>query len=511
MTASLSPASPGDDRCRRGGVDRGAAGSTTLLAAALLALVVLPLCLRPATGGPRGDASIVVITPHNEAIRIEFAAAFARWSARELGRTVVIDWRNPGGASDIARYIDSQYQISPAGIGIDVAFGGGQFEFAQWASKDFLVDAGIRERHPEWFAADGIPAQLGGETIVDAQGRYYGACLASFGICFNPARLAETGMPEPRDWADLAAPGYRGRLALADPTRSGSVNRCFELMLQQAIARAVSAAGHEEPVVLDQGWQDGFLLIKRLVGNARAIADAATRITQSVARGDAAAGICIDFYGRAQEEWTSGRDPGTARLRYITPAGGTSISADPIALMRGAPQPELAQSFMDFVLSPEGQQLWNDRPGLPGGPERYALRRWPVQPCFYREPERRARMRDPDEDPYALGRAFHYQAQWTGRYFSLIRTLIDVVALDAEQELRTAWTAICTAGGPDAVPEAMKALAWLPFRHQEAAAVAQELKDLSKNPVARARLLRQWTASAVAAYADATRLAQQGR
>ena len=39
--------------------------------------------------------------------------------------------------------------------------------------------------------------------------------------------------------------------------------------------------------------------------------------------------------------------------------------------------------FIEFVLSIDGQKLWNFKTSSPGGPERFALRRMPVRRDFY--------------------------------------------------------------------------------------------------------------------------------
>ena len=44
----------------------------------------------------RTDDTLVVITPHNEAIRIEMDLGFREWYFNKTGRTVSIDWRVPG-------------------------------------------------------------------------------------------------------------------------------------------------------------------------------------------------------------------------------------------------------------------------------------------------------------------------------------------------------------------------------------------------------------------------------
>ena len=51
----------------------------------------------------------VIITPHNEAIRYEFALGFSRWHQQQYGRPVKVDWRAIGGASEISRYLTAEF------------------------------------------------------------------------------------------------------------------------------------------------------------------------------------------------------------------------------------------------------------------------------------------------------------------------------------------------------------------------------------------------------------------
>jgi ABC-type glycerol-3-phosphate transport system substrate-binding protein len=160
---------------------------------------------------------------------------------------------------------------------------------------------------------------------------------------------------------------------------------------------------------------------------------------------------------------------------YVTPVGGSSVSADPISLLRGAPQRELAVEFIEYILSAEGQKLWNYRPGTPGGPEKYALRRLPIRRDFYpsEDPELQKKFlnhqphfSDPLGDdvvnPYFLASQFEYIPRWTGRHFGIHRYLIRAMCLDSSEELTAAWQAIQDAGGQEAVPEAMEALMKMP-------------------------------------------------
>lgn len=68
---------------------------------------------------------LVLISPHWEGIRYEFERAFKARYQSETGRTVELDWMDVGGTSETLRYLESEYKNKPAGIGIDIFFGGG--------------------------------------------------------------------------------------------------------------------------------------------------------------------------------------------------------------------------------------------------------------------------------------------------------------------------------------------------------------------------------------------------
>src|ERR1035438_3314787 len=80
---------------------------------ALVATVVLPFVLRPRQPSPeQADDTLVIITPHNAAIREEFTLGFRDWYKAKTGRTVFVDWRLVGGTSEITRYLEGEYVAS---------------------------------------------------------------------------------------------------------------------------------------------------------------------------------------------------------------------------------------------------------------------------------------------------------------------------------------------------------------------------------------------------------------
>ena len=63
-----------------------------------------------------GDPTLIIVTPHNEAIRQEFGEAFSRWHEKKYGAPVNVDWRMIGGTTEIMRYLASEYTASAKGF-----------------------------------------------------------------------------------------------------------------------------------------------------------------------------------------------------------------------------------------------------------------------------------------------------------------------------------------------------------------------------------------------------------
>ena len=458
---------------------------------AMLAVLVGPFLLKPtdSTTPRRFDRRIVIVTPHPDLIRDEFGHAFAaKWKA-ETGETLYIDWRVPGGTSEIAALLKSEFTAafqyhwqnslgqkwtpdiaqtflsdksdsearkaflaSEVGIGVDVFFGGGAYDFESQAKSGTLVAGdgektgilALMKKHPEWFSDAVIPETVSGEPFRDPQCRWSGACISSSGIVYNKDVLKRLGIEkEPDSWADLADPRYFGQIALTDPAKSGSVAKVFEMLMQQQMQTALKDPANvkkDRDFVLNQGWTAGLALIQRIAANARYFSDTSTKIPLDVLRGEAAAGMCIDFYGRRAQEEARKAD-GSTRIGFVAPLGGTSVSVDPIGLLRGAPNAEVATAFIEFVLSEAGQKLWNYRTGTPGGPKEHTLRRLSIRRDFY-TPDHLALMTDAAEMPFEKAKAFTYQPELTGPAFSSIRFLVRVLCVDSHEELKEVWQQI---------------------------------------------------------------------
>ena len=70
-----------------------------IVAAALFLTVAAPFILRPRdrTSSKDADVTVVIVTPHSETIRHEFARGFAKYVDAKYGKKAHIEWRTPEG------------------------------------------------------------------------------------------------------------------------------------------------------------------------------------------------------------------------------------------------------------------------------------------------------------------------------------------------------------------------------------------------------------------------------
>ncbi|MEM8835270.1 MAG: ABC transporter substrate-binding protein [Planctomycetota bacterium] len=395
----------------------------------------VPLLFRPDSAiVPPGAATLVIVTPHNEQIRYEFGRAFNAWHQREHGQPVVIDWRRPGGTSEIRKLLIHEYAVAiergkllpdgrllgaddksfPLGtMSHDLFFGGGSYEHNQMIFDPARNRGGAKGTPPGGSADVGlsisVPAGLSQELLDDAFGphvagepprvgreplyqpaqHWIGTALSGFGIVFNRDALQGTrdpvtgqragglGVPDPKNWDDMTDPRLTGWVALADPRQSGSVTTTYNSILDNL------------------GWDEGWRVLRDMCANARYFTNNATKVPIDVSHGEAAVGVAIDFYGRYESQAVRqpGELPSESRVGYINPPGMTYIDPDPISLLRGGPAladeqtpDDIGQRFIIFCLSDEAQALWQfpsrgEEPGL--GPHEYELRRMPVTRSMY--------------------------------------------------------------------------------------------------------------------------------
>jgi ABC-type Fe3+ transport system substrate-binding protein len=453
---------------------------------ALALILGVPFALRPASEkravGP--VQTLVVITPHVPQIRAEFSRAFEAWYRRRYGDSVAIDYRVPGGTSEILTQLESQFQAAaksglfdlsdpknpkaaPGTIPFDLVFGGGSYDHGriktgvkvELAGADgkpvvysipMSVGAGFsREQLDAWFGENAVGAQ----KLYDPDQCWIGVALSSFGIVYNKpeyARLA--GKSAPVSFDDLADPALFGNVILADPRQSGSVATTLDAILSS------------------YGWEKGWQLIREICGNTRTFSNSSPKPPIDVSQGEAAAGLAIDFYGRGQSQavLAPGQEAEDSRVGYVDPKGATYIDADPISILRGGPNPELAKRFVEFCLTEEGQALWQlpaltdprsagnpkGEDGKAMGPAQYELRRMPARRVMY---EKYVGQFIDKANPFEIATKTK-PAGWRGG----LGIMMGAFAIDNAHVQREAWAALNKArvqkGFPPAVLAEMEEL-----------------------------------------------------
>lgn len=403
-----------------------------LLVAAIGVLVAVPVAARRNTPAAVASAPhVVVMTPHNEQIRTEFAEGFSAWYQAKYGEPATVIWSSPGGTSEIRKMLVASYtaalrdDVQPGGDA-DVLFGGGSYEFTALAQPIAMTVGGVK-RTTTVLEPFKIPeaelnaiyeeSELGGRRLYAADGSWYGAALSSFGIVYNNEVLKRLGVPVPAGWESLADPRLQGWTALVNPSQSGSVATAFETIL------------------LREGWNNGWRILRRAAANARSISASAPRAPIEVSQGEAAEGLAIDFYGRFQQQAVA-RGGSPDRVGYMDPVGRTAVDPDPIAILRGAPNREVAERFIQFVLSADGQRLWQLPAGTPGGPRQFELRRLPVNRQIYASDGDRFMDK---VDPRTLAHKGE-SSKYSVRDF--VSPIFVAMAIDSRQLLRQAWACI---------------------------------------------------------------------
>ena len=371
----------------------------------LRSFLLLGALLLPATAVCDDNADeIVLVSSHWEGMKREFEWAFTDYYAEKTGRKIAFRWLDLGGASDIVKYLKSQYRRDPKGVGVDVMFSGGIDIFLDLHHEGILAPADI-----DRSVLDRIPKNVGGMVLYSPDRYWFSAALSTFGIVYNKVALARLNLPTPQTWADLARPEYRGKVGAGDPRKSGSMHAMYEVILQ------------------GYGWEQGWKLLQHIAANVRNFSGGASQVGKEVATAEIVLGIAIDTYGGDVL-----RRFGADRIGFATPHDYPSINGDCIAVLRNAPNPRAASLFVQFVLSEQGQLLFYAKKGQPGGPRKFDLGKLPILPSLYGTVEPSTVV---DMNPFTASTVLAYNAELASRRWNLVNDLFGTFIMDSHDRL----------------------------------------------------------------------------
>lgn len=252
------------------------------------------------------------------------------------------------------------------GIPVDVTYGGTSVIFNK------LIAEARRPNADLWYGAGGlIPFEVGrregitepyipsewkdlpvksetGLKLRDDDWHWVAMEYFVIGLSYNTELLDESEVP--RNYDDLLDPKWRGEFQMPNPASSGTAT----LFVMSQLLRLGESAG----------WD----YLAQLVDQASAIPDSGAGPTRAVAAGNAKLALCFDFmpYQLAARG---------ERVGFVLPEP-SPILANPIALVKSGPNPELAEQFIDWMLAADGgQEILGKWSHLPMNPDAQGLER----------------------------------------------------------------------------------------------------------------------------------------
>jgi len=170
----------------------------------------------------------------------------------------------------------------------------------------------------------------------DSQNRWHGTTIDPMVIIYNPKLVAPEDVPT--GWKDLLNPKFKGKIAHADPARSGSA-------FMALIIQILSMGGDNEV---------GWAYMKDFVANLEGkVLGSSSGTFKGVSDGEYAVGITY-------EEAALKYERAGANVKVVYPVEGSSKVPSPIAIIKGGNNTENAKIFVDFILSKDVQSLMGD-------------------------------------------------------------------------------------------------------------------------------------------------------
>ncbi len=170
-------------------------------------------------------------------------------------------------------------------------------------------------------------------AFKDADGYWTAFYFGALGFAVNPDFIKRTKAPIPESWQDLLKDDYKGEITFAYPYSSGTA---YTLLFT---------------LVTLMGEDEAFSYMKELDENVHHYNRSGTAAANQVGLGEM--GIGIAFSQDILRTKTKGYD-----IILSFPKEGTGYEIGGVALVAGAPNQDLGKRFIDYVLSPQHQDLF---------------------------------------------------------------------------------------------------------------------------------------------------------
>jgi iron(III) transport system substrate-binding protein len=254
---------------------------------------------------------LTVYSPHGREQLVLFEQ---RFEAANPG--VDVQWVDMG-SQEVLDRVRSE-RANPQG---DVWYGGPALFFSRAAGEGLL-----EPYRPSWAEAV-LPEAQGPDDL------FFGVYLTPAVITFNSEVLSKENAPH--DWDDILDPRWDEEVLIRDPLASGTMRMIFGMIMYRSIERT-------------GGTEAGYEWLRRLDGQTKEYVLNPAILYQKLARQEGLVTLWnLPDVLRIQNQGFP--------LDYVLPESGTPVLVDGIAVVKGTKQPELAQAFVEYVGSAEGQ------------------------------------------------------------------------------------------------------------------------------------------------------------
>ncbi|HEY6633283.1 MAG TPA: ABC transporter substrate-binding protein [Rhizobiaceae bacterium] len=163
-----------------------------------------------------------------------------------------------------------------------------------------------------------------------ADNKTIGVYSGALGFGYNKDLLAKNGLPEPKCWADLIKPEFKGQVQIANPNSSGTAYTMLATMVQL------------------MGEDEGFEYMKALHKNVNQYTKSGSAPIKAAGLGETTVGIVFMHDAVAQ---TAAGFP----IVTVAPCEGTGYEIGSMSLIKGARNPDQAKKFYDWALTADMQ------------------------------------------------------------------------------------------------------------------------------------------------------------
>lgn len=263
--------------------------------------------------GGDGRTPLVVYSPHGRDLLTRMERAF-----EAAHPTIDLRWLDMG-SQEVLDRVRSERANPQA----DVWYGGPHTIFARGAEQDLLAAT-----RPSW-AESLDPAGRGPGD------RYFAVYLTPAVIVYNTDVL--TREEAPHDWDEVLEPRFAGRVLIRDPLASGTMRAIFGMVLVRSVRETGDTAR-------------GMAWLRRLDARTREYVLNPALLYEKLARQEG--WITLWDLPDIQVVQAQGRP-----LGYVFPRSGTPVIVDAIGVVEGAPHPDAARAFVEWVGGARAQLL----------------------------------------------------------------------------------------------------------------------------------------------------------